>query len=135
MVNNKKLEQEIAVLKQQLEEKEKELHYKNCECEKWKADYENCSKLEKIMTKERQYCLDNWRASEQNNISFAVEQLEKVKEIFIQNVDAIGVEYKDDCCFMLSLGWVKKVIKNQIAELTQHTKNRKEEVKNATNNQ
>ena len=48
----------------QLAEKEKELHYKTAECEKWKAYYENCSELEKIMSKEHQYCLDNWRASE-----------------------------------------------------------------------
>lgn len=68
-------------LKQQLEEKEKELKYKTAECEKWKTDYKNCSELEKIMSQEHQYCLDNWRASEQDKISFAVEQLEKVRKI------------------------------------------------------
>ena len=31
---------------------------------KWKQDFENCSKLEKNLTKEHQYCLDNWRACE-----------------------------------------------------------------------
>lgn len=75
-----KQSQRIAELEAKLAEKEKELHYKIAECEKWKTDYENCSKLEKTMTKERQYCLDNWRASEQDKISFVVEQLEKVKE-------------------------------------------------------
>lgn len=67
-------------LKNELAEKEKELHYKNCECEKWKRDYENCSRLEKTISKERQYCLDNWNASEQEKISFCIEKLEKVKE-------------------------------------------------------
>lgn len=63
----------------QLAEKEKELHYKTAECEKWKTDYENCSKLEKMMTKERQYCLDNWRASDQDKISFCIEKLSRVR--------------------------------------------------------
>lgn len=49
-----------------------------CEIEKYKTDYENSSKLEKLMSKERQYCLDNWRASEQDKISFCIEQLKKV---------------------------------------------------------
>lgn len=35
--------------------------------EKWKQEYENCSKLEKNLTKEHQYCLDNWRACEKEN--------------------------------------------------------------------
>lgn len=74
-------QKENTQLKQQLAEKEKELHYKTAECEKWKADYENCSRLEKLMTKEHQYCLDNWIASDQNKISFCIEQLEKVKEL------------------------------------------------------
>jgi len=52
-----------------------------CEIEKYKNDYENSSKLEKLMSKERQYCLDNWRASEQDKISFCIEQLNKVKEL------------------------------------------------------
>lgn len=72
--------EEYNKIKNQLEEKEKELRYKTAECEKWKTDYENCSKLEKMMTKERQYCLDNWRVSDQDKISFCIEQLEKVKE-------------------------------------------------------
>ena len=55
------------------------MHYKTAECEKWKTDYENCSKLEKIMTKERQYCLDNWRASEQDKISFCIEKLKSIR--------------------------------------------------------
>lgn len=34
---------------------------------KWKQDYENCSKLEKHMSKEHQHCLDNWRETEKEN--------------------------------------------------------------------
>ena len=45
--------------------------------EKWKQDYENCSKLEKNMTKEHQYCLDNWRACEQENYQLK----EKIKQL------------------------------------------------------
>ena len=47
------------------EELDKFIHHKDCQIEKWKQDYENCSKLEKSMSKEHQYCLDNWRACEQ----------------------------------------------------------------------
>lgn len=37
---------------------------KDCQINRLKQNYENCSKLEKIISKERQYCLDNWRACE-----------------------------------------------------------------------
>lgn len=47
------------------EDLNKFIHHKDCQIEKWKQDYENCSKLEKLMSKEHQYCLDNWRACEQ----------------------------------------------------------------------
>ena len=47
------------------EELDKFIHDKDCQINKWKQDYENCSKLEKFMSKEHQYCLDNWRAAEQ----------------------------------------------------------------------
>lgn len=47
------------------EDLDKFIHHKDCQIEKWKQDYENCSKLEKSMSKEHQYCLDNWRACEQ----------------------------------------------------------------------
>ena len=80
-------------LKQQLAEKEKELKYKTAECEKWQRDYENCSRLEKLMTKEHQYCLDNWRASEQDKISFAVEHLEKVLVLIQNAVNLKSPEY------------------------------------------
>jgi hypothetical protein len=46
------------------EDLDKFIHHKDCQIEKWKQDYENCSKLEKSMSKEHQYCLDNWRACE-----------------------------------------------------------------------
>lgn len=46
----------------------------------------------------------------------AIEQLEKVKEILIQNADEIGEEYKEDY-FMISLGNVKNIIDNQIKQL------------------
>ena len=86
------LGEEIDELKQQLEEKE--LHYKSAECEKWKADYKNCSDLEKIMTKEHQYCLDNWIASEQDKISFAIEQLEKVLPIIKATIELAESRYQ-----------------------------------------
>ena len=69
-----------AELLKLLAEKEKELKYKTAECEKWKTDYKNCSELEKIRSREHQYCLDNWRASEQDKISFCIDKLEKVKD-------------------------------------------------------
>lgn len=47
------------------EELDKFIYHKDCQIEKWKQYYENCSKLEKSMSKEHQYCLDNWRACEQ----------------------------------------------------------------------
>ena len=83
----KQLEEQNERLIKQLTEKEKELYYKNCECEKWKADYQNCSRLEKLLTKERQYCLDNWRASEQDKISFCSEQVKKVRELYKKHLD------------------------------------------------
>ena len=111
----------VEELKQQLAEKEKELHYKTAECEKWKTDYENCSKLEKLMTKEHQYCLDNWRASEQDKIDFTIENLKQVKEK-IANLDMPNNPklYNDD---MFQSGYdvhyvkVSKVIDNQIKQL------------------
>lgn len=75
---NEKLTTKIANLETKLAEKDKQLHYKTAECEKWQRDYENCSKLEKTISKERQYCLDNWRVSEQDKIKFCIEQLEKL---------------------------------------------------------
>lgn len=47
------------------EELDKFIYHKDCQIDKWKQDYENCSELEKSMSKERQYCLDNWRACQQ----------------------------------------------------------------------
>lgn len=49
--------------------------------EKWKQDYENCSKLEKNLTKEHQYCLDNWRECEKENQQLKQQLEEKDKEI------------------------------------------------------
>lgn len=46
----------------------------------------------------------------------AIEQLEKVKGILIQNADEIGEEYKEDY-FMISLGNVKNIIDQQINKL------------------
>lgn len=48
-----------------VEELDKFIHHKDCQIDKYKQDYENCSKLEKFMSKEHQYCLDCWRATEQ----------------------------------------------------------------------
>ena len=90
-------------------EKEKELKYKTAECEKWKTDYKNCSELEKIMSKEHQYCLDNWRASEQDKISFCIERLVGVQKYISDN--AVYVEEE-------SFGReIKDFIDNQIEEL------------------
>lgn len=47
------------------EDLDKFIQSKDCQINKWKRYYENCSKLEKSMSKEHQYCLDNWRACEQ----------------------------------------------------------------------
>lgn len=54
------------------EDLNKFIHHKDCQINKWKQDYENCSKLEKFMSKQHQYCLDNWRACEQ--------ELDKLKQ-------------------------------------------------------
>ena len=105
---HQRLKLEITDLEAKLAEKEKELHYKTAECEKWKADYENCSRLEKLMTKERQYCLDNWIASDQDKISFCIEQLEKVKQWVKKRFEEIGCIYEED---------IKEEIDNQIEEL------------------
>lgn len=122
-INNALIE-ENNELKQQLAEKDKELKYKTAECEKWKADYQNCSRLEKSMSKEHQYCLDNWRASEQDKISFAVEQLEKVKEFVEKRISIITENYEEELIdgVRYSDMWyenkeVLKEIHNQIEEL------------------
>lgn len=57
-----------------------------------------------------------YNQEDQDKISLALEQLEKVKEILIQNADEIGEEYKEDY-FMISLGNVKNIINNQIRQL------------------
>jgi hypothetical protein len=101
-----KLGKEKANLEAKLAEKEKEI-------EKWKTDYENCSKLEKLMSKERQYCLDNWIASDQDKISFAVEQLEKVKEWVKKRFEEISCIYEEDAA---------DYIDNQIEELKKEMK-------------
>lgn len=87
---------EIDDLKARIEAQDKELHYKTAECEKWKADYKNCSELEKIMQKEHQYCLDNWRASEQEKISFAIAELEKVKELAHKHIKEIANDLSEE---------------------------------------
>ena len=107
-----------------LAEKEKELHYKIAECEKWKTDYVNCSKLEKIMSKEHQYCLDNWRASEQYKINFAIEQLEKVKEKIQEDRERL-IQYSDISGSIMVDAFLcdcKNYIDNQIEELKKEMK-------------
>ena len=104
----------VTELKQQLAEKDKELHYKTAECEKWKADYENCSELEKMMTKERQYCLDNWRASWQDKISFCIEKLVDIQKHISDN--PVGAEQE---CFGRE---INEFIDNQIEELKKEMK-------------
>lgn len=99
-------EETIKFLKQQLAEKEKELHYKTSECEKWKADYENCSKLEKMMTKERQYCLDNWRASDQDKIEFTIEKLEEMKKSLF---DVWAMGYGEICKYEIEDAFDEKI--------------------------
>ncbi|MBR2970035.1 MAG: hypothetical protein IKC49_03170 [Clostridia bacterium] len=80
----KKYESKIEELEAKLSEKEKELKYKSAECEKWQHYYENCSNLEKQMSPERQYCLDNWRACEKEKYNFAVHELEKTRMKFLR---------------------------------------------------
>ena len=111
---NEKLKQQLAeldselaenvreneCLKEQLAEKEKEIDYKTSECKKWQTDYENCSRLEKIMTKEYQWCLDNWRACEQDKLDFAIAKLEKLKEFAEKQIKEcnklLQEEFEDD---------------------------------------
>lgn len=50
-----------------LNEQDKKIKELESQVVKWKQDYENCSKLEKNMSKEHQYCLNNWRESEEEN--------------------------------------------------------------------
>lgn len=75
-------------LKQQLAEKEKEI------------EYQESMKILAV----------------KNQNQKAIEQLEKVKEILIQNADEIDEEYKEDY-FMISLSNVKNIIDNQIKQL------------------
>ena len=92
-----------AELRKSYDENEKlmkELHYKNCECEKWKADYQNCSRLEKLMTKEHQYCLDNWRVSEQNKISFCIEKLTEVRSFISDATEIKEPDYTKVCNYI-----------------------------------
>lgn len=58
------LQSQLDNQKARVKDLEEENHYKDCQIKKWKGDYENCSKLEKRITKEHQYCLDNWRECE-----------------------------------------------------------------------
>lgn len=67
----------IDLLNEQ-DEKIKELE---SQVAKWKQDYENCSKLEKNMSKEHQYCLDNWRGSEEENKQLKQSQNSKAIEV------------------------------------------------------
>ena len=95
-------EKRIVELKKQLAEKEKEI-----EELKLKLDIRAISL--------QNFNIERMQAN-QDKISFALEQLEKVKETLIQNADDIGEEYKEDY-FMISLGNVKNIINNQINEL------------------
>ena len=92
-------EKRIVELKKQLAEKEKEI-----EELKLKLDIRAISL--------QNFNIERMQAN-QDKISFALEQLEKVKETLIQNADDIGEEYKEDY-FMISLGNVKNIINNQI---------------------
>ena len=47
------------------EELNKFIYHKDCQISKWKQNYKNCSKLEKSISKEHQYCLDNWNACQE----------------------------------------------------------------------
>lgn len=60
----KELEQQCIDLKEYNDARIKELEN---QINKWKQDYENCYKLEKILMKEHQHCLDNWRECEKEN--------------------------------------------------------------------
>lgn len=94
---------------------------------KWKQDYENCSKLEKIISKERQYCLDNWRESEeeikqlkQSQNSKAIEVLENVKEYcenWKQYADYYTYVLLEETCGVRTVISLCEFIDSQITEL------------------
>lgn len=69
------------------EELDKFIYHKDCQIEKWKQDYENCSKLEKSISKEHQYCLDNWRACE-NKLADSEKQIKDAREAANMAVDS-----------------------------------------------
>lgn len=70
---------EIVNLKNLLNQQNAKIKELESQVKKWKQDYENCSKLEKILTKESQYCLDNWRECEKENqqLKDHIEELEE----------------------------------------------------------
>lgn len=72
------------------EELDKFIQHKDCQIDKWKQDYENCSKLEKSMSKEHQYCLDNWRATEQELAEL------KQKTIVLEKAFELACDPRDD---------------------------------------
>ena len=82
------------------EELDKFIYHKDCQIKKWKQDYENCSKLEKSMSKEHQYCLDNWRVCEQ--------ELAELKQKAIVPKFKVGQEIYIVCDFNINrivYGW------------------------------
>lgn len=86
---------------------DKFIYHKDCQIKKWKQDYENCSKLEKSMSKEHQYCLDNWRACE--------SELAELKQKAIVPKFQIGQEvWVNDWTGQLRIGRIYEVQTNSV---------------------
>lgn len=97
IIENKKDVDTITNLLNQQDARINEL--KN-QVEKWKQDYENCSKLEKNLTKEHQYCLDNWRECEKENQQLK-EKLNNF-ETLMKKYNVEDIEQLDIMLFVLS---------------------------------
>lgn len=83
-----------------LNQQDKLIKEKDCQIDKWKQDYENCSKLEKFISKERQYCLDNWRACQRENQQLK-EKLNNF-ETCMKKYNVEDIEHLDLMLFVLS---------------------------------
>lgn len=128
LIEDSKASKEL--LKEQLAEKDTKLHeYIRCALEDYNDNQKEIIELKQQLAEKDEEAQEiyemynqerkkNWlnNRKHQDKISFALEQLEKVKEILIQNADEIGEEYKEDY-FMISLGNVKNIIDNQIKQL------------------
>lgn len=97
--------------KAKVKDLEEKIYYKDCQIKKWKDDYKNCSELEKQITKEYQYCLDNWRECEKQ-LNQQKDKWNDLKD-FIQNEikynatiyerDDIAIEHIEACKVLIKM--------------------------------